>query len=499
MAILNSSVKQLFNYKLLLLYLSICSLILLKTYFNIDGCATPDSGYYLNLAKNLSEGHGFKIADYTSSDGKSFFAIWPVGYPVLIFLVSKITGLGVLWASKVLNIILAGIILLIFQYIFKKNAHWAGLIFFVDSFILIFCFTWSEVPFVFFLLLFCISLYKCVETDGMILWLAGLLFSAIAVFLVRYIGLFSVSVIGLITLVNLFKRRWQLSVKLMIVALIQLVFAGFYLYHNKMATGFITGMPRNLPKESNLELLKQLFSALKEEFIVIHSGIPLSFSFGLLVLLGIYLFWSKGKSKSNEKDTNDDMWKYFLLTGILYYGAIVGAKWFSDFMALDYRYLFPGSFFLLLSLALYLQGKPIIKIMNSQILYLIVLASLTIHYIPYTYYIYKNINKEINYFQQPNYTDNTRAIMEKYKTVEPKSIVIFGPDQLRYLRDDIIPTDIYNRSSYDEMIKFFTQKQDWNVYMNIRNDLDTVLFHESFIRFMEANRDKQLVKVHQAD
>ena len=64
------SVKQLLNYKLLLLYLSLCSIILLKSFFNQDGCLDPDSTYYLRLAKNLVAGEGFRIADYNSPDGK---------------------------------------------------------------------------------------------------------------------------------------------------------------------------------------------------------------------------------------------------------------------------------------------------------------------------------------------------------------------------------------------------------------------------------------------
>ena len=494
MIILLSSLKQLFNYKSLLLYLSLCSIILLKSYFDQDGCLSPDSAYYLRLSKNLVAGDGFRIADYTSPDGKSFFAIWPVGYPVMIFIISKLTGLGVFWASKVLNLLVIGIILLLFRYIFKENAHWAGLIFFVYYTIIIFSYTWSEGPFILFLLFTCISLYKCVETDGRILWLAGLLFSGIALFLMRYIGLFAVGIIGLIALVNLFKRRWHLSIKLLITALLQIIFAVLYLYHNKISTGFMTGMQRDLPEESNFELLKQLFSALKGEFIFIQCGISKSLSLGLLLLLGIYLFRTRLKSHQNEK--NDDLWKYFLLTGLLYFAAIVGAKWFSNFSPLDYRYLFPSSFFILLSLAAYLQGKPSVKIMNSPIVYLVILATLTIHYIPHAYYIYKNITKEIHYFQNPNYIDNTRAILEKYKGVEPKSVVIFGPIHLRYLREDIIPSEIYNKSSLEDMINYFTQKQNWNVYINIRDDLDPDFIHESFIRFMETNSDKQIVKVH---
>jgi hypothetical protein len=494
MTILLSSVKQLFNYKSLLLYLSLCSIILLKSYFDPDGYISPDSTNYLSLSKNLVAGEGFRIADYNSSEGHSFFAIWPVGYPVMIFIISKLTGLGVVWASKALNLLIIGIIMLFFRYIFKKNAHWAGLIFFVNSFILVFTFTWSEGAFILFLICISISLYKCVETSGRFLWLAGLFFFGIALFMMRYIGLFSVGIIGLIALINLFRRRWLLSIKLLITASLQMIFAGLYLYHNKISTGYITGMPRDLPDESNLELLNQLFSALKKEFIFINCGIPFTLSFGLLLLVGIYLFRTRGKSHCDEKFGG--LWKYFLLSGILYFAAIVGAKWFSNFTPLDFRYLFPSTFLFILSLASYLQGKPSIKIMNSPIVYLVILITLSIHYIPNTDHIYKYVTTGISYFQNSNYIENTRVILEKYKEVEPKSIVIFGSIHLRYLREDIIPTEIYVKQSIEEMTSYFAKKKDWNVYINIRDDLNPVFFHESFILFMKTNRDKQIVKIH---
>jgi hypothetical protein len=476
------------------LYLSLCSIILLKTYFDLDGCLSPDSTYYLRLAKNLIAGEGFRIADYNSPDGQSFFGIWPVGYPVMIFIISKLTGLGVVWASKVLNLLIIGIILLLFKYIFKENVYWAGLIFFVTSVILVFSYTWSEGPFILFLLFVSISLYKCDETSGKLLWIAGLFFSGIALFMMRYIGLFSVGVIGLIALVNLYRRRWLFSIKLLIIASLQMIFAGLYLYHNIVSTGYLTGMPRDLPEESNFELLKQLLSALKDEFLVIKCGMPLLISLGLLLLLGIYLFKTRGKSHYNEK--TDGLSKYFLLTGIVYFVAIIGAKWFSNFSPLDFRYLFPGTFMIILSLVAYLQGKPSVKIMNSAILYLIILALLSIHYIPQRSYIYKWVTTGISYFQNPNYIENTRMILEKYKGVEPESIVIFGSIHLRYLREDIIPSDIYGKYSIEEMTNYFTQKKDWNVYVNIRDDLNPEFYHESFIRFMETNRDKLIVKVH---
>jgi hypothetical protein len=87
------------------------------------------------------------------------------------------------------------------------------------------------------------------------------------------------------------------------------------------------------------------------------------------------------------------------------------------------------------------------------------------------------------------------VILEKYKKVEPNSVVIFGSIHLRYLREDIIPTEIYGKLSLENMINYFTQKKDLNVYINIRDDLNPDFIHESFIRFMETNKDKQIVKV----
>jgi hypothetical protein len=487
------TVKQLFDYKLLLLFLGLCSVILLNSFLDPDGFLSPDSTYYLRLSKNLLLNEGFKIADYQSPDGKSFFAIWPVGYPVLIFIVSKLTGLGVVWASKALNLLLIAAILLLFKYIFKETAHWAGLIFFIDANVLIFSFTWSEGPFIFFLICISFSLYKCVESNGRIIWLTGLFLSGIALFMMRYIGLISIGIIGLTALVNLFRRKWLLSTKLLLIASLQLIFAGLYLYHNKVASGYFTGMSRDLPRESNLELLNQLLSALKEEFILIKSGIPVLLSMGLLLLLGIYLYRTRKKGYHDEK--TGGLWKYFLLTGVLYLAAIVVIRWFNNLDPINFRFLAPGTFLIILSLACYLKGKPKVKVMNHTMLYLVILATLTIHYIPSSIAVFKYITTGKNYFRNPNYIENTRVILEKYKEVEPYSIVIFGSDHLRYLRENVIPTEIYEKYPLDNYVNFFTQKKDWNVYVNITNDLNPEITHESFIRFMQTNKDKQLVKV----
>jgi hypothetical protein len=297
----------------------------------------------------------------------------------------------------------------------------------------------------------------------------------------------------LIALVNFFRRRWCLSIKLLAIASLQLISAGLYLYHNKISTGYLTGMPRYPSGESNLELLNQLLSALKEEFILIKCGIPVLLSLGLLLLLGMYIYRTRKKSHSDEKFGG--LWKYFLLTGVLYLVAIIVIRWFNNLDPINFRFLAPGTFLVILSLALYLQGKPKVKVMNYPLLYLVILATLTIHYIPSTIAIFKYVTTGKNYFRNPNYIENTRVILEKYKEVEPYSIVIFGSEHLRYLRENIIPTEIYEKYSLEDYVNYFTQKKDWNIYVNITDDLNPEYIHESFIRFKEKNKDKIIVRI----
>ena len=194
-------------------------------------------------------------------------------------------------------------------------------------------------------------------TDGKILWLAGLFLSGIALFMMRYIGLISVGIIGLIALINFFKRRWLPSAGLVLISILQLAFAVLYLLHNKASTGYATGIPRVLPEESSLELLRQLLSALKEEFVFIQCGKPFLVSLGLILMLGIYLYLTR-KESYNDKKFNG-LWKYFLLTGVLYLSAIVAIKWVSNIEPLYFRLLAPGTFLIILSLSLYVSSPTL--------------------------------------------------------------------------------------------------------------------------------------------
>jgi len=112
------------DWYLLIIFIMMAVAIVVKSYFHLDGYLSPDSTNYLKLAQNLLEGNGYYVSAYGSTgQDREFFAAWPVGYSTIIFVVAKLTGLSVFWASKFLNILLIGIILGIFRNLFKHNAY----------------------------------------------------------------------------------------------------------------------------------------------------------------------------------------------------------------------------------------------------------------------------------------------------------------------------------------------------------------------------------------
>jgi hypothetical protein len=63
------------------------------------------------------------------------------------------------------------------------------------------------------------------------------------------------------------------------------------------------------------------------------------------------------------------------------------------------------------------------------------------------------------------------------------------------LRENVIPTEIYEKHSLENYIKHFTQKKDWNIYFNTDYDLNPEFIDESFILFRETNKDKGIVRI----
>lgn len=161
--------------RLIIVFILIGGGVLLKSYFDNTGYISNDSSNYLSIAQSLINGNGFYCSSLYYPENR-FFACWPVGYPLLIYFVSTLTGFSVFWGSKIVNILLIAIILIMFKKLFNKNAYLYGFILCFASFIEIFSYTFSETAFILGLVWFSLSLFKFVNQSKNILFVTISLF-----------------------------------------------------------------------------------------------------------------------------------------------------------------------------------------------------------------------------------------------------------------------------------------------------------------------------------
>ncbi len=498
------------DYYLLSIFVCMALGIFTKSFFNYNGYITPDSAGYLALAQNLVEGNGFYVySSYIPSNERSFFAVWPVGYPVLIFLVAKISGISVFLASKIVNIIFIGGSLLLFRKLFIKNAYLYSLIFFAATFILIFTLTWSEVPFIFGLLWFSTAVYYFSLNTNSKLLIFNLLTSSLFLFLSRYIGAFSIGFIGIMSIFYLGKRDYKTSFKLILVSFVGFSMIALYLYHNYLETGYPTGTVRLPAPETNFELLKMLIRALLVELNIIrtpggpHITNTFKFSAWFVLQLGffIYLFW---KTKDyihdiNKKKEKYHLYKYFVFVGITYFFCIVIIRWHTHFIGFYYRFLGPASFLFFIAFVNYVESKYPEKVFQKLRIFIVItcIASYLINVPLITIKMYL-LSDEKTYYGKIS------ELKDLYSNVPQNSVIVFPNIHSYYLRTDLIGLEPLcpglvstKKESMQEFLirinKLFPEKE---VYFQIKDNnpcKDT--YHKSIIEFVDNNQGKEFVKI----
>ena len=110
---------------LVVLFITICFSIYVNGYLESINISADSAGY-LREAVNMAAGNGFHY-DALAGYPDTWFANWPILYPMLIALTMKVTGYEVYLASKVLSMILVGILILILRISFKKEAWFYAL------------------------------------------------------------------------------------------------------------------------------------------------------------------------------------------------------------------------------------------------------------------------------------------------------------------------------------------------------------------------------------
>ncbi|GAA4305304.1 hypothetical protein [Aestuariibaculum suncheonense] len=352
------------DYYLIFTFLLIGISIILKAYFSQSGYLTSDSLNYFKLTNSLINGEGFYSGYSWEQDNLSFFSIWPVGYPCSIYLFTKISGLSIFWASKFLNISFIGLILILFKILFNKNAFLFGLIFLFASYIETFTYSLSEGLFITGLVWMAFSFYFFNYSKNIALISINILLSSLTLFLSRYIGAFSVSIITLFTLYYTFIEKNKLKSKILFsIIFLNILFIALYLYNNYLKTGFITGAFRRIEIGSNLKLLKHLLNALVAESIIPFNNIS---SFSILffalqfLIIAIIIFSSRSYffKPIQLKNSNKPLYLslIFGIIGVIYIIFIIVIRWKLKFNWWNFRLLSPGSFMIFISILIFLKN-----------------------------------------------------------------------------------------------------------------------------------------------
>lgn len=379
------------DYKLLTLFAIIAAIIILRVSVEKTGYRSPDSRYYLEVSQNILDGKGFYgsnvnlLPDIRTPDNQMYFAVWPLGYPLLIVGVAFVFSLSVFWASKVVNIVFLGLCFFLFRKINKEKAYLLALLLYSFTFIQVFSFTWSEGPFLFGLLWFGYVLQQFLINNKLSL-LFQIFCSCLFLFLLRYIGAFSFLMVGGLSLWLFLKKNYAAAIKVLLVVLLLSIIAALYLYNNYLQTGFITGINR---LDANAESLKTFFRYLmvglfNELFIIRKYYIKvkpdlvflIELAFQLIMGAIVYIRFLKDKEITNS---NQDYFSIILgVTGFTYLLVLIVLRWFAPFDPFDYRLLAPFSFCMYTAAILFLIQPNRVSGYAGSYKYIIILFSVAL-------------------------------------------------------------------------------------------------------------------------
>ncbi|MBR5970406.1 MAG: hypothetical protein IK016_08710 [Lachnospiraceae bacterium] len=320
-----------------------------------------DASNYLREANALVQGYGMNFNG--AAGGSAFFSWWPVGYPVLVAAVAKITGIANMFlASKILASLLVGLALLFFGLHFKRTS-WAYALLFLNAGILgIYDVSLSENAFVPALIVLPFLLAKIItEEVPKTRWYLLLYLDLTALFLLRYFGLFLTFIAGLVWLCLLAyflrKKRGDAALKNKLIRFAAAGFAaalteGAYLLMNLRKVGYATGLPRAEMTDKLWELKAELYQALQDELLSLFhlQEYPLFavntikaqrvLCFALFLLL-LYLLYRRKKT---------DEAALFILTGLAYDIIFIFIRFRSGMDPFSARFFAPATTLILIGL-----------------------------------------------------------------------------------------------------------------------------------------------------
>lgn len=435
---------------LILIFVFVCMGIYAESY--VKGVyITADSAGYLREAVNIVNGNGFYydgIAGYTN-----WFANWPIIYPLMIAGVMLVTGTNAYLASKIVSMVMVALILIIIRLFYKKEAWIYALCVLNLGFVQLTYYTWSEIPFMVFLILFALLFAKIVKADTIVkrdyvfLGLAGL-----GCFLTRYFGIYVWIVTGIYILYygfRYYKKRektdFSKAFGLTITAFVSGVLSIGYLLMNKIMNGRASGVSRTLWWDDyeilTNDLLKSLLTEITNVFSIQIPDFIDAYPYNLKVLLLVVIFAGLivfVKRTAKWESTEGVM----LIFGVSYYLIFIAIRYVSSMDSFYFRFFEPASFLICLGLfgllLPYVRGKVGIPAMACMITTFLLLSMGTM------------LQTDALNGEDAYYHDLCKQWDGIYEEIPEKSVVIFSDLDFRssYYRPDVIGGEIRPEESF---------------------------------------------------
>ncbi len=323
---------------LVLIWLGQGTLVLVLAYLNPNHFTTIDSGYYLESATHLLHGEGHT---YLANGRLIWNGIFPVGYPAAISLISLITGIGTLWASKVVNLVASAVFLYLLRHWFgERKAVVTGCILLLGQFVKLWAHTWSEPLFLVILFAWAYLFFNS-SKSYILIFLIGT-----SLMLVRYAGIFIIPFTGILAVADFRKTQKVQARSRLLLALGWSVVMGIYLFYNFSQSGEWYGGPRFTKSEPFMQSIAQFGQGILNEFFLFRDTdfihFDLLFVAGLLLQMILIFFFFR----SNNPPTLflPLSLRFAWGTAFAYLIFLFIIRLFSPFDAPGYRLLAPFSF-----------------------------------------------------------------------------------------------------------------------------------------------------------
>ncbi len=438
---------------LVILFATLCLSIYINGY--LEGInISADSAGYLREAANMAAGRGFHFDSLAGYDD-SWFANWPILYPFFIAVVMKLTGLEVYAASKVLSMILVGILILVIRFTYKKDAWIYGLLMTNLGLMYLYWYSWSELPFILFMVLFVLSLTSVLQQKKpQVKSCIFLGLSILLCFLTRYFGMFTFGVMGFFILLlvceDIREKRSIFSAKtisLVVTSVISGILCILYLLNNKIQNGMPSGVSRSMWWDDYESLTNDLIKALLAEiFNIFHLEVPayistLSYGKSVLIVILVTALAAAFIIKNVKKYSRPFV---FIMTGVIYYCMFIVIRYFSSMDTFYYRFFAPATFLITLGLAELIREKTYEKSYR----YLLVPMALFL-----AIFLWSDLTDHVMKKSFPYYEIVQMSWDEDYAEIPERSVVIFSTMDYRslYYRTDVVEGTINPDDTMDSL------------------------------------------------